>query len=259
MPREEVIQGFDFHCHVDLHADPVSVIDECVRRQIVAVAVTTTPKAWRQNREWVGLNGYVHVAAGLHPELVGERYAEVGLLERQIRESPFVGEVGLDGGTQHRKGYEKQKEVFRRVLDTAQEAGARVLTIHSRRAAHDAVREIENRTDRNRVLCILHWFSGSPADARRAVSAGCYFSVNHAMLRNERGRALVKTLPADRLLTETDSPFTTIENRKSVPWDVIATTSQLAEVRGVTAEEMSAAVRENADKVLKFAELELPV
>ncbi len=259
MSEKGPIRGFDFHCHVDLHPDPATVIDRCAREGIVAFAVTTTPKAWPQNCEWAKRNGYVHAAAGLHPELVGERYAEAELLEQQIKESRFVGEVGLDGSPQYRKSYSKQQEVLRRVLNATQELGGRVVTIHSRRAARDVIAMIEQYTEPQRVLCILHWFSGSLAEARKAAAAGCYFSVNHAMLGHNHGRKLVQSLPVDRLLTETDSPFTTIGGHKSMPWDVIATAAKLAEVYGVSPTSMNLTLLENAQQVFHFIGSELPI
>jgi TatD DNase family protein len=147
--------------------------------------------------------------------------------------------------------------VFRRVLDTSRELGGRVLTIHSRRAARDVITMIEEYAESQRVFCILHWFSGSLAEARRAVSAGCYFSVNHAMLTHDRGRKLVQNLPADRLLTETDSPFTAIGERKSLPWDAIATAAQLSEVCRVSPAEMNLILTEYALRVFQFAGEEL--
>ena len=72
----------------------------------------------------------------------------------------------------------------------------------------DVMGMIEQYTAAERVLPILHWFSGSAADVARAVAWGCYFSINSAMLESECGRASVKSLPRERLLTETDSPFT---------------------------------------------------
>lgn len=256
---EESIRGFDFHCHVDLHPDPVAVIDRCVRERIFVLTVTTTPKAWVQNCMWSDRNSYVHPATGLHPELVGERYAEIDLLEQQISEGRFVGEVGLDGSQQYRKSYDRQKDVFIRVLNTAQKVGGRVLTIHSRGSARDVITMIEEHTDTQRVLCILHWFSGSIAEAGRAIAAGCYFSINHAMLANERGRKLIKSLPINRLLTETDSPFTTVGERKSLPWDVITTTALLADVCGISPTLMNSKMLTNAQQVLRFVGLEMPV
>jgi len=198
------------------------------------------------------------VAAGLHPELVNERYAEADLLEQQIHESRFVGEVGLDGSPSILKSYDQQKEIFGRILDTAQKRGGRVLSIHSRRAVRDVVTMIEGRTDPERVLCILHWFSGSVAEARRAATAGCYFSINQAMLDNDRGRKLVKYLPINRMLTETDSPFSMIGNSRSMPWDVITTVEHLSEIHGVSSTEMKISIFANARQVLHFAGVEMP-
>lgn len=49
--------------------------------QIATLAVTTTPRAWSQNLRWTAQNRYVYAAVGLHPEVVGDRHAEITLLE----------------------------------------------------------------------------------------------------------------------------------------------------------------------------------
>jgi TatD DNase family protein len=248
-------RGFDFHCHVDLDRNPARLVSQCEGERIVTVAVTTTPKAWAQNRKWTAQSGYVWAAVGLHPELVAERHGELDLLADCMSEARLVGEVGLDGSPQHKEHFGQQQEVFRRVLKTAQAYGGRVLTIHSRRAAGEVIDMIEQYTSPDRVLPILHWFSGSVAQATRAAERGCHFSVNTAMLDNERGQALVRKLPADRLLTETDSPFTRIGNRNSAPWDVTRAVDRLAILSGITSEQMSEVVRRNAARVLTFADL----
>ena len=130
----EPIRGFDFHCHVDLYPDPTRVIAACERKGIVTLAVTTTPKAWLQNRRWTRGSRYVFPALGLHPELVGERHHEIALLEEHMKESHLIGEIGLDGSRQYQKSWQAQVEVFTRALAAAQHLGGRVLSIHSRRA-----------------------------------------------------------------------------------------------------------------------------
>ena len=72
------------------------------------------------------------------------------------------------------------------------------------------------------------------------------------MLSSESGTALVRSLPPDRLLTETDAPFTETKGRKSEPKDVLATVSALASLRGVSTAEMSEALRANAARVFAF-------
>ena len=185
--------------------------------------------------------------------MVGQRHAEIDLLLELIPTTRFVGEVGLDGSPQHAASYQRQKDVFGMVLRACQAQGGRVVTIHSRRAADDVISMIEKYTTSDRVLTILHWFSGSTATAKRAAAAGCYFSVNGAMLGSEKGRALVRSLPQDRLLTETDSPFTSVGGRNSLPWDVIGTAEALALELGPTGTVMQNLLRDNSERVMRFA------
>jgi TatD DNase family protein len=114
---------------------------------------------------------------------------------------------------------------------------------------------IEEYTTQSRVLPVLHWFSGSIADARKAVELGCYFSVNGRSLEHETGTALICSLPEDRLLTETDGPFTSRGNRPAEPADVVTTIERLAAARRMGAEEMGQRVRANAQRVFAFAGL----
>jgi TatD DNase family protein len=217
------------------------------------LAVTTTPKAWPQNRRWTAASAYVHAAVGLHPELVAQRHHEIALLEEYIGESRLVGEIGLDGSPQHRKSWEAQTGVFLRALKRAQELGGRIVSIHSRRAADEVIKLLAVHTTPDRVLPILHWFSGSASAARNAASQGCYFSVNHRMLEHDAGLALVRSLPLDRLLTETDAPFTSQDERPSRPSDTLTTARQIAAVRGLDAAELHQVLSSNARHVLGFA------
>ena len=258
MTTNERVHGFDFHCHVDLHPNPAEIVARCETARVAVVAVTTTPRAWEQNELWTRNSRYVHAAAGLHPELVAARHSEIAILERAIRHTRLVGEVGLDGSRQHQHSYQKQKEVFLQALDAAQRYGNRVMSIHCRRADDDAIRLIERHTDPSRVICILHWFSGSPAQARRAADAGCYFSVNAAMLAHDRGRTLVQSIPPRRLLTETDSPLMEMHGRKAVPWDALGAAEQVATVTSQSVQETRLLVAANARRVFRFAGIELP-
>lgn len=252
MTLERDMRGFDFHCHLDLLPNPPDVVARCAHEGIAVLTVTTTPKAWPQNRKWAERTESIFAAAGLHPELVAERYDEADLLEQQITESSFIGEVGLDGSQQHKSSYGKQKEVFARVLGVAQGLGGRVITIHSRNAVRDVISAIERLTTPQNVLCILHWFAGTTEEAQRATAAGCFFSVNAATLIRNHGRRLVQSIPEDRILTETDSPFAKAGGSKCMPWDVVDTAARLAETRGISLERMNSVLCSNARQILDF-------
>jgi TatD DNase family protein len=248
-------KGFDFHCHVDLFPDPTALIAACDKARVTTLAVTTTPRAWRQNQAWTRKSRHVIAALGLHPELAGERHAEIDLLEQAMRETRFVGEIGLDGTPPHRKSWNAQLRVFTRALSTAERLGGRVLSIHSRRAGAEVLKALAENTTPERVLPILHWFSDSIRHAAEASRMGCYFSLNLPMLNSESGLALVRTLPPDRLLTETDAPFT------NVPGDghagmVNETVRKLAHARGLGVDETLRTIAENANRVLAFGDMD---
>lgn len=246
--------AFDFHCHIDLLPDPAAAIIACERERVMTLAVTTTPKAWPQNRRWTAASSYVHAAVGLHPELVGERHGEIGLLEEYIEQSRLVGEIGLDGSPQYRKSWQMQGQVFTRALKRAQQLGGRVLSIHSRRAADEVVQLLAEHTTADRVLPILHWYSGSVSAARKALDQGCYFSVNPRMLDSNMGLAVVRSLPTSRMLTETDAPFTASGDRPALPTDAATVLANLSSALGVEVGTLYDIVSTNAKHVLRFAD-----
>jgi len=189
----------DFHCHVDLYKDHMALIAECDRERVATLAVTTTPKAWPRNRELVLKSPHVHIALGLHPQLVAERENEVPIFERYLSDARYVGEIGLDAGPRFHRSFPAQERVFERILRSCAEQGGKILTVHSVRAVGKVLNHIERALPQDRGRVVLHWFTGSPAEARRAVALGCYFSINGEMLRSLKHRQLVRSLPLDRL------------------------------------------------------------
>jgi TatD DNase family protein len=238
--------GFvDFHCHLDLYPDHAAAVAECERDGVFALTVTTTPKAWPRNHELASSTRYVRAALGLHPQLVAERASEVVLWEKYLPQARYVGEVGLDAGPRFYKSLDLQKQVFEQVLRACAREGGKILTVHSVRAAAAVLDMVETHLPPTLGRVVLHWFTGSKAEARRALDLGCYFSVNTEMLRNERHRTLVASLPIERLLTETDGPFTQHQSRPARPRDVMSTVEALAHVRSARAGEVAAVIRDN--------------
>lgn len=219
----------DFHCHLDLYPDHSALIAECERERVATLAVTTTPKAWRRNRELAEHSRFVRVALGLHPQLLADRAEEVTLLEQLLPQARYVGEIGLDAGPRFYGFFGLQERVFARILSACAEQGDKILTIHSVRAVAKVLSHLEQHLPPDRGRAILHWFTGTASEARRAAELGCYFSINAQMLRTERHRRLVSTLPRDRLLTETDGPFVATGERPARPRDVQQTVKLLAD------------------------------
>jgi TatD DNase family protein len=223
----------DFHCHLDLYPDFEALVTESERLGIFTLAVTTTPRAWSRNNLLASRTKHVRAALGLHPQLVAEHWREIDLWERQLPETRYVGEVGLDGGPRYYASMERQTEIFRRILRRCAEAGDKILSIHSVRTAGKVLDLIEEEVPQGRAKFVFHWFTGSVAEARRAAELGCYFSINAQMLSNDRGRTLVASIPVDRILTETDGPFTSQGPDPARPRDVKKALSLMSEAKGL--------------------------
>ncbi len=240
----------DFHCHLDLYPDHEALIAESDHERVATLTVTTTPKAWPKNRELAARSTHVRVALGLHPQVIAERAEEVSLLEKYLPEARYVGEVGLDAGPRFYRSLEQQERVFERVLRACAEHGGKILTVHSVRAVPKVLGHLEAHLPQGRGHVILHWFTGTAAEARRAAEFGCYFSINAQMLRSPKRRELVAKLPGDCLLTETDGPFVQVEGRAIRPRDVAATVTELAAIRSVPEFQMQKIILENLTRLV---------
>ncbi|MCL4704996.1 TatD family hydrolase [bacterium] len=215
----------DTHCHVDLYRDYDSVIEVAEREKVFTIAVTNTPSVFGKMQQLTESKQYVHAAVGMHPELVRERWNELNLLEELVSQTRFIGEVGLDYTDSDPMVRERQRKVFDAILDISSKVGGKIITVHSRRAAEDVVSAIGSNYN-GRI--ILHWYSGSHRTLERAIGYGYYFSVNPAMLVSKAGRQIIKRIPLDRVLTESDGPFVKIGTSIATPSSMESTIENLA-------------------------------
>ncbi|QOZ73842.1 Qat anti-phage system TatD family nuclease QatD [Bradyrhizobium arachidis] len=239
----------DFHCHLDLYRNHAAAVAESERLKIFTLAVTTTPRAWPRNQELAAPTKYVRAALGLHPQLVKERAHELPIWREYLARARYVGEVGLDAGPAFYASFESQRKVFETVLRDCADQGGKILTIHSVRAAKVVIDMIEALLPPTRGVPVLHWFTGSKSDAARAAKLGMYFSINREMLRNERHRSTVMSLPLDRLLTETDGPFAKIDGRDARSGDVAMTVEELARLRSMPTAELTGVIAANLKRL----------
>lgn len=218
----------DFHCHVDLYPDPGALLARLISEKVYVLAVTTTPMAWEGNKRLVGGTPRIQIALGLHPQVVRERHAEIGLLCSLVPAAKYVGEIGLDGSEEYRDSFGLQQRVLNQALAACSAHGGRVISLHSRRAAKEVLDAIEAHPRCGTP--VLHWFSGSLTELRRAVALGCWFSVGPKMLESDRGSRLAAAMPLDRVLTETDGPFAKSKSGPLMPWDVKQAERALAQL-----------------------------
>jgi TatD DNase family protein len=130
--------------------------------------------------------------------------------------------------------------------------------VHSVRAVSQVLQHLERSLPADRARVVLHWFTGSAAEARRAADLGCYFSVNSEMLRSPKHRSLVGRLPRNRLLTETDGPFVLAGDVPVRPLAVTKTVAALAELSGTTTQAMQEQILSNLAALVSTDTVERP-
>lgn len=237
----------DFHCHLDLYADPRQVVSQCVERGLYILSVTTTPSAWEGTSALAGAAPRIRTSLGLHPQIAHDRKFELPLFEKLIGRVRYVGEIGLDGSPELKQHWHTQLAVFEQILDLCEGAGGRVMSLHSRRAAK-AVLDLLEKHPRAGVP-ILHWFSGTQRELARAVEMGCWFSVGPAMLRGEKGKKLVAAIPPERILIESDGPFAQIDSRPIWPWEAAQAMVFLAELWQIDEQSVATRLKANLQRI----------
>ena len=238
----------DFHCHLDLYPDALKLLPAVVKRNVFTLVVTTSPRAWQAtSRVFAGYDN-IKVALGLHPEIADQKVSEKELLVSSISKAEFVGEVGIDGSQRYQKTLPLQESIFEEVLTECERVGGRILSIHSRNAASRVLNLVE-RHCRNSTP-VLHWFSGTLQETRRANELGCWFSVGPAMLRGAKGRAILKELPMERVLPETDGPFATNHSTPLMPWDAISIADTVTPLWGIQKDEVILQMKRNLSTLI---------
>jgi len=194
---------------------------------------------------------FICAAAGVHPENCTGLPADwLDRIEEMLREPEVkaLGEIGLD---YHYEGYDKelQAEVFERQLQLANRLDMPVI-IHSRDACMDTMEILR----RYRPRGVMHCFSYSAEIAREVVGLGMYVGFTGVLTfkNSKKAWAACGEVPMDRLLLETDSPYMApVPHRgeKSHSGMIKYTAARMAEIKGVSAEEMTEICRENGKRL----------
>lgn len=207
----------DFHCHLDLFKNPLEVFNQVEQKNVKVLAVTTSPRSYLKTSQYFNNADNVTVALGFHPELVPERMNEISLFMEQVSKCRYIGEVGIDGTSRNRHSYSKQKSFFYDALNEAEKYHGRIISIHSRCAVKDVLECIEKSLNKN--IPVMHWFTGNIKDLQWALSLGCWFSINPKMCCSKTGRDTIMQIPLNKILPETDAPFTEKNGMLYMPWD----------------------------------------
>lgn len=240
------MQLIDTHFHLDLSKNYAEIIEETERLKIYTIAVTTIPSAFEKSTALTQGCKFIQTALGFHPELVTSRQLEIGQFEKLVENTRYIGEVGLDFVKRSDDEIKIQEKVFTKILSLCANKN-KILSIHSRQAADKTI-EIIGKSYPGTI--IMHWFSGSLSTLSNAIENGYYFSINYAMTNSDKGKRIVKGIPLDKILLESDGPFISINNLPTQPKDTIHALNGIADILGIKVETLSQKIFKNFQVIL---------
>jgi TatD DNase family protein len=256
----------DTHAHLDdkrLRADLAGVLDrarQCGVAQIVAIGTTAATSAGVL--ELAQAHRGVYAAVGIHPNDAAEAgESDWPTILEMVRRPGVVaiGETGLDRHWR-RTPFPEQQTWFGRHLALAYQHDLPVV-IHSRECQSDIIEQLQ-KLERP-IHGIMHSFTGTWDEALAFLDLGLHLSfagmITFANKALDPLREVAARVPADRLLTETDSPYLTphpFRGQSNEPARVAVTAAKLAEIRGITPAALAEITTANARKLFRLPDRE---
>jgi len=254
----------DSHCH--LHSLPLDklgmdldqVLNEAEDHHVesmltVSIDAKTLPRVIEIAEKY----SQVYASSGIHPCDVHDISENDWALVKRHAENPKVvaiGETGLD--YYHSVEYVKtQQALFKRHIHLAKEV-SKPLIIHTRSAKEDTIKVLKNEGARD-IGGVLHCFTESKEMAKQALDLGFYISFSGIItFKNALElKDVVKFVPMDRLLIETDAPYLApMPHRGKInrPAWVYHVAQEVAQLRGIHVDEVAATTYNNTKKLFSF-------
>lgn len=249
----------DIHSHLnfpDFDTDREEVITRLKQEGIATITVGTSLKTSEEAVALAEQHEHLWATVGIHPHEAGETHDLVKLLElAKHPKTVAIGECGLDYfKLANEELKQKQKELFLAQIGIAREVG-KPLMLHIREAYQDVLEILEEHKD---VKAHAHFFAGDWEVAQKFLNLGHTLSVTGVITFTADYDAVIKNVPLESLMLETDAPYVAPaphRGKRCEPAYVTYVAQKVAEIKGLTFDEVAKATTENAKRVFNLTRL----
>ncbi|MNO62130.1 putative deoxyribonuclease YcfH [compost metagenome] len=238
----------DCHVHLDLYRNTNDIISHIDKNKSYTIAVTNLPILYEKAVVIFPSSKYVRFALGFHPELVGKFPEQIPKFYEKLVNCRYIGEIGLDFSRDNLEHKELQVEVFKKAIKICNELGGKILSIHSRGSTQEVIDIIGSKFNGH---IIMHWFSGDIIQIRKSIENDYYFSINVEMIRTAKGKRIISEIPLNRILIESDGPFTRTVKREYNVHYIEEIVIFLCEIKGIGETEMCNQLKSNFRRILE--------
>lgn len=202
----------DTHFHLDHYKNYNELVTQINTLQQYTICVTNSPGVFHSCKNLISESKYLKFAIGFHPQEKALTNQDLYNFMRLIDQTNYVGEIGIDLSSSSYRNKDAQIDYFDQIVKTCA-AKNKLMTVHIRRAEEQALKII---TKYSPSKCIIHWFTGTTDQLQQFIDAGCYFSVNTNMVSGKANHKYL-LIPLDRLLVESDGPYTRVNGKRYTP------------------------------------------
>jgi len=254
----------DSHCHLDysnLYDQLDKVIERAKKNKVeYLLTICTTLDSFKRIKTIIKKYKNIHGTFGIHPHEC-KNFSKIDSkfildIKRKNRKVVGIGETGLDFYYNY-SDKAIQKKIFIEHIKASSELNI-PLIVHSRNAEKETYDILQNEKRDNKDLKVLmHCFTGSKDFARKLLDIGCYISVSGIITFKNSSELIntVSTIPIEKLLVETDSPYLTpIPNRGKTnePSYIIHTVKKLSEIKKLSIETVMKYTTNNFKKLFNL-------
>ena len=194
----------DTHVHLSDFMKSGEILKKLVDYRQYALCVSNSPEEYISLVKHKYQNEYVKLAIGFHPQYSTVMKFNSFLFMKYLSTTKYIGEVGLDFSKQYIDKKIEQKKIFEFICDAASRNN-KLLSVHCVQAEEDLF-EILAKT--NVTHAIIHWYSGKIEDVFSFINQGYYFGINSKMVKTKKFNELIRIIPQNKILVESDAPFT---------------------------------------------------
>ncbi|MBL7147477.1 MAG: TatD family hydrolase [Nanoarchaeota archaeon] len=247
----------DVHAHLDLYEQ--GEIDEVIKRakKNNVKYILTSGLNIETNKISLELSkkyNIVYSSLGIYPPDALQRETkekkefnlnqELEFIKKNKNNFLSIGEIGLDYLNNPNK--ELQKKVFNEILSLAEKLNKPVI-IHSRKAEKDCIDILENFKLKK---IIMHCFNGNFKLVKKIQDNKWFFSIPTNIVRLLHFQHIVKQIPLEQLLTETDSPFLSpYKEKRNEPGFIVETIKKISEIKNLSKKETENKIYSNFQKI----------
>lgn len=229
-----MINLIDFHFHLDYYEDYRNKYEYINKNFIYTLCMTNMPELYEYNTSIFKVTKYIKFALGFNPQLAGSEKFNKRIFNKYLDTTKYVGEVGLDYSREHISSKSKQREIFEYICSVVS-GKDKIMSIHSRSAEEDVLSILVKN---NIKYAVFHWYTGNLDTLKKIIRRGYYISVNSSMMKTKKGLEIIQSIPLDRILVESDGPFTKVGNKVSEPENLYLTYKKLSEILGLNSQEL---------------------